>query len=132
MNPKLSSWAYCFGNFNFNATPLAPPGTKNLLHLKSKVRGVSWSYHGEEGWYISPSLVHYRCVKCFIPKTSRTHDADTVQFFLHKIPIPSFTTEALLRQTAVDMVSLLTSPPSLTPALQYGDSTQNALLQIAM
>jgi hypothetical protein len=130
VNPKLSSWAYLFGNFDFNATPLAPPGTKILLHLKSKVRG-SWSYHGEEGWYIGPSLEHYRCVKCFIPKTSRTRDADTVQFFPHKIPIPSFTTEALLRQTAVDMVSLLTSPPSLTPALQYGDSTQNALLQIA-
>ena len=130
VNPKLSSWAYLFGNFDFNATPLVPPGTKILLHLKSKVRG-SWSYHGEEGWYVGPSLEHYRCVKCFIPKTSRTRDADTVEFFPHKIPIPSFSTESLLRQTAVDMVSLLTSPPALTPALHYGDSTQNALLQIA-
>ena len=71
-------------------------------------------------------------MKCFIPKTSRERDGDTLQFFLHKIPIPYFTTEALLRQSAVDMVSLLSSAPSITPALQYGDATQNALLQIVI
>ena len=130
INPNLSAWAYLFGNFDFNATPLAPPGTKILFHLKPKVRG-SWSYHGEEGWYVGPSMEHYRCVKCFISKTSRERDGDTVEFFPHQIPIPSFTTESLLRQTAVDMVSLLQDPPALTPALQYGDATQNALLQIA-
>ena len=130
VNTKLSAWTYLFGNFNFNATPLAPPGTKILLHLKSKVRG-SWSYHGEEGWYIGPSLEHYRCVKCFIPKTSRERDADTVEFFPHSIEIPSFTTEALLQQTAIDMVALLNSPDTVAPSLQYGDKTQNALLQIA-
>jgi hypothetical protein len=27
-NPKLSAYAYLFGNFNFNRTPMAPPGTK--------------------------------------------------------------------------------------------------------
>ena len=26
INPKLSAYAYLFGQFNFNATPLAPPG----------------------------------------------------------------------------------------------------------
>ena len=27
VNPKLSAYAYIFGEFNYNATPLAPPGT---------------------------------------------------------------------------------------------------------
>ena len=40
-NPKLSSYAYLFGNFDFNATPLAPPGTKVLVHIKVGQRG-SW------------------------------------------------------------------------------------------
>ena len=99
--------------------------------MKPKVRGT-YAYHAEEGWYIGPSLEHYRCMKCFIPKTSRERDGDTVQFPPHKIAIPSFTTEALLRQSAVDMVSLLSTKPSITPTLEYGDATQNALLQIAI
>ena len=37
-NPKLFAWAYLFGEFNFNATPLAPPGTKIVAHKDTKVR----------------------------------------------------------------------------------------------
>jgi hypothetical protein len=47
-NPKLSAWAYLFGEFNFNATPLAPPGTKIVAHKDAKVRG-SWDLNGEQG-----------------------------------------------------------------------------------
>ena len=52
-NPKLSSYTYLFGNFDFNKTPLAPPGTKVLIHKKSADRGL-WDYHGVEEWYIDP------------------------------------------------------------------------------
>ena len=31
VNPKLSAHVYLFGEFNFNATPLALPGTKVLV-----------------------------------------------------------------------------------------------------
>ena len=31
---KLSSYAAIFGNFNFNSTPLCPPGTKAIIHYK--------------------------------------------------------------------------------------------------
>ena len=42
VNKKLSAHAYLFGNFNFSNTPLAPPGTKVLIHKKAKtaVRGI--------------------------------------------------------------------------------------------
>ena len=46
VNPKLSAYAYLNGNFDFNKTPLAPPGTKVVIHLKPDQR-ASWSYHGE-------------------------------------------------------------------------------------
>ena len=32
-NPKLSAYRYIFGEFNFLATPLAPPGTKIVAHV---------------------------------------------------------------------------------------------------
>ena len=86
---KLSADAYLNGNFDFNKTPLAPPGTKVVIHLKPDQR-ASWSYHGEEGWYVGPSMEHYRCVKCYIPSTARERDVDTLQFFPAKIQVCRF------------------------------------------
>ena len=37
-NPLLSAYTYIFGEFNFAATPLAPPGTKIVAHIKPSVR----------------------------------------------------------------------------------------------
>jgi hypothetical protein len=34
MNPKLSAWEQLFGVFDYNATPLGPPGTRVLVHDK--------------------------------------------------------------------------------------------------
>ena len=36
-NPKLSSYMYVFGEFDFNTTPLAPPGTRVVAHTKPSV-----------------------------------------------------------------------------------------------
>ena len=36
INPRLSAYAYLFGNFDFKKTPLAPGGTKVLVHKKPK------------------------------------------------------------------------------------------------
>ena len=45
VNPKLSTWAYLYGNYDFNKNPLAPIGTQVLIHLKADVR-ASWQNHG--------------------------------------------------------------------------------------
>lgn len=87
VNAKFSVYAYLHGNFDFNKTPLAPSGTKVLVHLKPDQR-TSWSYHGEEGWYVGPLLEHYCCVKCYMPATARVGDVDTLQFFQQKYPSP--------------------------------------------
>ena len=62
INPKLSAWAHLFGEFNYFETPLASPGTKLLVHMKSQNRGT-YAPNGEEGWYIGFSPEHYRCIK---------------------------------------------------------------------
>ena len=36
VNSTLSACTYLFGNFYFNKTPLAPPGTKVLIHKKEQ------------------------------------------------------------------------------------------------
>ena len=128
VDPKLSSYAYLFGNFDFNKTPLAPLGTKIAVHLKSDKR-TSFSYHGQEAWYIGPSMEHYRCFKYYFPATRSTRDADTVEFFPKDIPFPKTTSEDYLLQS--DILAILKSPPKFLPYLQYGDSTKNALVQLS-
>ena len=129
-NPKLSAHAYLFGAYNFNAHPMAPPGTKVLVHEKSNNRGT-WSPHGIPGWYIGPTLEHYRCVKCYIPRTNNIRISDTVQYFPHSIALPEVTMEDYLKQATTDILSVLKTKPTFVPTLSYGDDTQNAIEQIA-
>ena len=126
VNSNLSAHAYLFGNFNFNATPLAPLGTKVLAHIKPSQRG-SWSYHGEEGWYIGPSMHHYRCVKCFFPSTRAVRDVDTVEFFPTNVPFPSMTTADLLLKSTNDILSILKTKKLSLPGITVGDPILKAL-----
>ena len=131
VNPKLSSYAYLFGVFDFNKTPLAPPGTKVSVHNKADQR-ASWARRGTPAWYIGPAMEHYRCVTCYDPATRKEKVCDTVEFLPHKIPFPKVTVEDYLCQAVTDIVSLLKVPPASTlPTLQYGNSTLNAFRQIA-
>src|SRR5687768_1543919 len=36
IHPSLSAQAFIFGNFNFNRTSMAPPGTKVVAHTPAK------------------------------------------------------------------------------------------------
>ena len=38
INPKLSAYAYLFGPYDFNQYPLAPPGTRVVVHAKPSDR----------------------------------------------------------------------------------------------
>jgi hypothetical protein len=58
LNPKLSAWAQIHGFFNFNQTPIAPPGIRVLVHEKPANRDT-WAAHGVNGWYIGPALDSY-------------------------------------------------------------------------
>ena len=67
INTSLSAWAYLFGNFDFNKSPLLPPGTRVVLHSKP-MQQKKWTFHGDKEWYIGPACNHNRCLKLYIPK----------------------------------------------------------------
>ena len=56
-NPRLSAYAQIFGTFDFNATPIVPPG-KITAHEKPTQR-VRWSKRGVPGWYIRTALEQF-------------------------------------------------------------------------
>ena len=129
-NPALSAYAALFGTFDCNRTPVAPFGTKVLIHEKPTNR-ASWAPRGTEAWYIGPALDHYRCVQCYIPATRSVRVADTVEFFPEVVPFPKITTEDLLRDTARDILAILNNPIAAAPCLHVGDETRTAIKQIA-
>ena len=58
IHPSLSAHASMFGQFDYNRTPLAPPGTRIVAHVAAENR-TSFGQHGKVGWYIGPSPEHY-------------------------------------------------------------------------
>ena len=79
-NPQVSAYTILEGQFDFIKTPMAPPGTKVLLHDKT-VQIKSWNPHLSEGWYLGPALEHYRCCRVYTNKTRAKRIMDTVNFF---------------------------------------------------
>ena len=69
INPKLSAQAQLYGIFDFNSTPLEPPGTNGLLHEKPRSRG-SWLVRSINGCYVSRGKYHYICYQV-IPEKPR-------------------------------------------------------------
>jgi hypothetical protein len=129
----MSAYASLYGNFDFNRTPIAPVGTKIVAHTNAATR-TSFGAHGRTGWYIGPSLQHYRCWRCYIPETHSEVDVLKADFFPQQTPFPTFTREAYLRQTAEDMLQLLqpAEPPAIgNPPLEFGSPMLNAYVKIA-
>ena len=50
--------------FNFNRVPLAPPGTKIIVH-KKPIQRSTWAPHGVNGWYLVPEPLHYSAKRNF-------------------------------------------------------------------
>ena len=132
IHPSLSAYASLFGQFDFNRTPLAPMGTQIVAHTSADSR-TPFGQHGKVGWYIGPSLEHYRCWKCYFQDTLHERDVLKVDFFPEKIPFPQFSCNDYLKQTAEDMLHLLqtsNTSSSLNP-LAFGSPILNAYAEVA-
>ena len=67
-NNKLSAYEILEGGFNFDKTPLAPPGTKALVFDNPDTR-MSWAPRTKDAWFVGPALKNYRCFKFFVTST---------------------------------------------------------------
>ena len=60
VRPDISAYKALEGPYDWNRYPMAPPGTKAIIHKDSDTR-ASWAPHGLDAWLLSPSKDHYRC-----------------------------------------------------------------------
>lgn len=130
INPRLSAEAQLNGAFDFNATPLAPPGTKVLLHDKPNVRR-SWDPHGTEGWYVGPAREHYRCYRVHCTKSGHERIGDTVEFFPTHCKLPFVSSAEAATRAAADLAHALANPAPPVPYAKFGDDQLAAIRALA-
>ena len=130
INPKLSAYMQLVGNFNFNATPLAPLGTKAIIYVDKKQRTSTWGSHGHTGWYIGPSMNHYRNYHIYVTHTRDSRHGDTVAFFPTKFTMPETSSNDRAAAAIEDLVDALRNPAPASPFLNMGTTTNDAIRQL--
>jgi hypothetical protein len=130
INPKLSAWAQVHGAFDFNRTPLAPPGTRVLIHEPAALR-ETWAPHAVEGWYIGPAMEHYRCYTVWTDATRAERIANTLTWFPSHVEMPTTSSLELATAAATDLVAALLQPSDAAPLPPAALVQRAALQQLA-
>ena len=84
VNLNLSAEEFLNSIFDYNKTHITPLDYKVLVHETKAIKKNTFSAYGQDGWYISTALLHYRCHKVHMPKTRSKRTAKLVEFFLYK------------------------------------------------
>lgn len=133
--PNISAYQAIYGkHYNFKAHPIAPVGTQVLSHDPPQNR-PSWAPHGTPGFYLGPSLQHYRSYRIFIPSTMSDRITDTVEWLPVPFYLPGSTTAELVIQALQDTQTMLhpTEPQSTAAdpsALARLTDTLHGILQV--
>ena len=130
LNNRLSAYAQINGAFDYNATPLAPPGTQVLVHEGPKEQ-KSWDPHSVDGWYVRPAMKHYRCFRYYIPTTNSERITETVEFPPKHVKLPSTSSRDAATKGARNLIYAIKNPTPSSPTLQFGDETIRALKRLA-
>jgi hypothetical protein len=114
INPRLSAEAILNGAFDYNRTPLAPPGTKVIVH-ENPTQRKTWAAHGIDGWYVGAAPEHYRCHRTYIPETRQERIGRTVEFFPHNFAMPALSSADAATAAARDLIFALEHPGPASP-----------------
>jgi hypothetical protein len=126
INPRLSAEAQLNGQFDYNRTPLAPPGIKVVIHERHDTR-KSWDPHGATGWYIGEAPHHYRCWNIYVTKTNAECIGDTVECFPQHGKMPTLSSRNTAIKAAIQLTDALQHPYPAGPFAPLDTSTLSAL-----
>jgi hypothetical protein len=120
INPKLSAATHIYGQYDYNRSPMAPPGKRIISH-ETPNRRRTWAPHGQGGWYIGPALEHYRCYTVYITKTRGERVVETDDFFQETFKLPFPSTQDLATKAAAELTHALLHPQLVGPCCKVGD-----------
>ena len=113
-NPRLSAWAAMEGEYHYDATPIAPPGSEMLLHEKPN-RRRSWGFNAKKAWYLGPCFNHYRSFRGILPSTGAERVSDTVKFKHHAVAVPDLTPADRIVDAARQLETAIKQQPTKAP-----------------
>ena len=105
-NPKLSAYAHPERTFNFNKTPLAPPGTKALFYVPPATQ-ETWGTHTIDAWYVGPALNHYRNWRFWISETKKIRIGGTAKFLPTHCTMPTLTVQDEILKATKELIYAL-------------------------
>ena len=123
LTPNISAYTELHGEFNYDKTPILPPGLKLIIHEKPSQR-KTWSPRGTEGWYLGPALNHYRCHRVFCTKTQAERITETINI----IP-DAHTPQISLPEAAIIATEKLTE--TLAAKDDFGQKQLDSIQQLA-
>jgi hypothetical protein len=93
IDPTKSAYHQFYGHkYDWNAHPLAPPGTKAIVYESPDSR-TSWGNRGLDAWYCGPSMDHYRNSRFYVPSTKAYRTSGSFDLFPQHCILPTFTPE---------------------------------------
>ena len=114
-NPEVSAYAGIHGGqHNFRAHPIAPAGTRIIIHDKPANR-ASWP-HGVPGFYIGPAYQHYRCYTVWSTSTNSVRVTDTVAWFPEQYPMPQLSPADAIITAIKDLSTTLATYAAMKPS----------------
>jgi hypothetical protein len=124
-NDKISAYEGIFKTkFDFQAHPIAPIGTKVVVYEPSDQR-ASWSPHGIQGFYLGPSLNHYRSVAVYIPNTNGIRISDQCQYFPKPFKFPGASTNEILLHSVVNLKEAINNNPNVIENTTINEAIEN-------
>ena len=100
---QMSAEEILNGSFDYNATPLAPPGTKVPVHENLDKR-KSWNPHVADGWYLVPEMEYYRRHKSTPPKQELIVYQDHLNS-PHATKLPRQTEDQAILESANELIA---------------------------
>jgi hypothetical protein len=96
IDSTVSAYEQLNGPYDWNRYPLVPYGCKAVIYEDSNTRG-SWASRGVDGWYLGPSMDHYRCSLFYVPETRAYCISGLAELFPQHCQIPNMSPHQHLR-----------------------------------
>ena len=125
----MSAFNHLEGIFDYNATPMAPPGIKVLVY-ETPTQRRTWAQYGVEAWYICHASLHYRYFKCYVPATRGEHTATSIYFFPHDFAVPANNQHDDAARSICDLTAALKHIYTYSPVQSIGDEQLLAIQKL--
>ena len=130
LHPTISAYHHVYGAFDYNRTPLAPPGCKVVIYDAPSNRRT-WDSKGTDAWYLGPATEHYRCHRCYVPTSRSERVAKTVEFFPHQCAVPYASAREDATHAAKSLADALNGYQSNCPYEAPGDAQMKAIKELS-